>query len=105
MFEEWDTEKYLNSPRMIFENYKQALKIIREGTFELSLAQGSLGFTTDDVDKFLAEERAFLHRALRLSDDDVINARKADYVISLKKFARTQYVLSLVSNRSSPLIL
>ncbi|KAH9850690.1 hypothetical protein C2E23DRAFT_734479 [Lenzites betulinus] len=59
-YQQWDEEKYINLGKMLFDNYRQALGIIREQGIVVAEAMKSLALKPEDLVKFAADERAYL---------------------------------------------
>ncbi|KAH9855188.1 hypothetical protein C2E23DRAFT_724520 [Lenzites betulinus] len=70
-YQQWDEEKYLNLGKMLFDNYRQALGIIREQGIVVAEAMKSLGLTPEDLVKFAVEERAYLRSLGNESSQDL----------------------------------
>jgi hypothetical protein len=54
----------------LLQNYRQALKIIRDDGADLKLLAARLGTTPDDYVRYLKEEKAYLE-GLRIEPEDV----------------------------------
>jgi hypothetical protein len=55
-FKQWDTKKYLNLATMIYNNYCQALHIIKHETVMLTEAMASLGIMEGDSSLWQQDE-------------------------------------------------
>ncbi|KAJ8456446.1 hypothetical protein ONZ51_g12120 [Trametes cubensis] len=71
LFQQWDTDKYLNLGKMLYDNYRQALAFIREQTPIIAGAKASLEITDDDLKRFAQEERAYLGSLGRETAEDL----------------------------------
>jgi hypothetical protein len=80
-FCQWDEDKYEQLGTFIFNNYVQALDVLKE---ESVLEEGlhELKLTEDDLVGFLNEERAYMLKPVEEAKVDVL---KADYVIKLQQ--------------------
>lgn len=59
-FRQWDEDKYLSLGKMLLDNYKQALRIIKVEGLELAEAQRSLSITDDDLDGWFKEQSNYI---------------------------------------------
>ncbi|KAJ2980920.1 hypothetical protein NUW54_g10941 [Trametes sanguinea] len=82
LFEQWDWDKYLNLGKMLYENYRQALAIIKEQTPVLAGAMQSLNVTRADLERFTTEERAYLATLGKETSEDL---REILYVEKLQE--------------------
>ncbi|RDX41460.1 hypothetical protein OH76DRAFT_1459149 [Lentinus brumalis] len=80
-FEHWDDEKYANLGQMLYNNYKQALEIIKEKTPVVQEALQALSLTQEDVKRFEAEEAEYFSN---LRDEDPEDLRDVLYVEALR---------------------
>ena len=71
----------------IYNNYRQALSILREGTEKLDNLCAKLGATTGDIERYLDQEREYL-RSRKVERPEVV--RKAEYVEALKRLEAAQ---------------
>ncbi|KDR81011.1 hypothetical protein GALMADRAFT_241624 [Galerina marginata CBS 339.88] len=70
---QWDEDKYENLGIFIFNNYVQALKIIKEDSYALEHAMESLNIAgTAELDKWQAEELEYLRNLGKEEDYDVM---------------------------------
>jgi hypothetical protein len=58
-FRQWDEEKYLNLATMLYNNYDQALEIIKNESVALTDTLRSLAITEEDLEKWEQEETAY----------------------------------------------
>jgi len=58
-FKNWDDEKYLNLGTMLYNNYVQALKIIRTEGSALADTKASLGIGDGDLEKWTDEQEKY----------------------------------------------
>ena len=85
-FKQWDAEKYSNIALMLYNNYKQALDIIREKVPALADALRELGYSEDDLKTFSEEERQYFGT---LRDEDDKNLHAIVYVETLQELQKT----------------
>ncbi|KAI0707556.1 hypothetical protein C8T65DRAFT_576556 [Cerioporus squamosus] len=81
-FEHWDDEKYANLGQMLYNNYRQALEIIKEKTPVMQEALQALALTEEDVRRFEAEETEYFSN---LRDEDPEDLRDILYVEALRE--------------------
>lgn len=79
-FKQWDEDRYFELSRFLFNNYKQALKIIREYTPEVELMKQELNLADNDIAGWLDAERKFLQD---LKDEPEEQTLKCAYVQAL----------------------
>lgn len=70
-FQQWDNEKYLNLGKMLYENYRQALAIIKEQGLVVAEAMKSLTLTPELLSTYAAEEREYLNTVGKESRQDL----------------------------------
>jgi hypothetical protein len=58
-FKNWDADKYRNLGLMIYNNYRQALKIITSESIKLAEAKESLGISDHDIESWREEEATY----------------------------------------------
>ncbi|KAI0798232.1 hypothetical protein C8Q75DRAFT_802118 [Abortiporus biennis] len=58
-FQQWDWEKYANSANFLYNNLRQAFKIIKEDLVTLEQIMASLNITDADIDAWEKEEISF----------------------------------------------
>lgn len=88
-FQQWDTEKYLNLGKMLYDNYRQALDLINELEIVVAEAMKSLEISQDDLDQYAAEERAYL---ATLGKESVEDLHEIAYVEKLQELRSVTYV-------------
>lgn len=71
----------------IYNNYRQALSILREGAEALNVLCVKLGVTTAEIERYLDQERDYL-RSRKTERPEVV--RKAEYVDALKRLEAAQ---------------
>ena len=59
-FQQWDAEKYTNLATMLYNNYKQALALIKENAPRVADFQEKTGFDSTTIEGWLADERGYL---------------------------------------------
>ncbi|KAH9923377.1 uncharacterized protein B0H18DRAFT_1085727 [Fomitopsis serialis] len=84
----WGEQKHTESGKFLYNNYKQALKIISNETKVFEVLGRQLGTTPADYEKYLVEERAYLE-GLKSEPPEV--ARRLDYIEALMMLADTGY--------------
>ncbi|THG96932.1 hypothetical protein EW026_g4986 [Hermanssonia centrifuga] len=93
-FMQWDDEKYAELSKFLFNNYKQALRILKDFTPEVDRMKTLLGIEDDDIKKWAHEEHKFL---LDLKDEPKERVLESAYVEALimreKADAKWQKVL------------
>ncbi len=89
-FEHWDDEKYANLGQMLYNNYRQALEIIKEKTPVMQEALQALSLTEEDVHRFEAEEAEYF---TNLRDEDPEDLRDILYVEALRELREARYRL------------
>ncbi|KAL7284497.1 hypothetical protein ACG7TL_001788 [Trametes sanguinea] len=78
----WGAQKHLASGKFIYNNYRQALRIIDEGERVLDVYSRDLNLSAADYERYLDEERAYLQR-LRAEPADV--SLKCEYIEALQE--------------------
>ncbi|OCH87603.1 hypothetical protein OBBRIDRAFT_690665, partial [Obba rivulosa] len=58
-FKQWDEDKYANLGTMLYNNYRQALEIIRTELHAVAEAMQSLGICEEDLEKWYVEETEY----------------------------------------------
>ncbi|THG92734.1 hypothetical protein EW026_g8267 [Hermanssonia centrifuga] len=79
-FMQWDEEKYAELSKFLFNNYKQALQILKDFTPEVNRMKTLLGLEDDDIKKWAHEEHKFL---LDLKDEPEERVLESAYVEAL----------------------
>lgn len=64
-------DKYGESATFIYQNYRQALSILRDEAEELAMVSSELGTGPDDYEAYLLQEREYL-RKLKTEPEDVL---------------------------------
>ncbi|KAI0676297.1 hypothetical protein C8Q78DRAFT_960152, partial [Trametes maxima] len=88
-FQQWDIEKYLNLGKMLFDNYHQALDIIKELEIVVTEGMKSLGVTAADLERFAAEERAYLGLLGKETPEDLHEIAYVETLQEYRSLART----------------
>jgi hypothetical protein len=65
----------------MFNHYREALRVIKTNTAELNVINLQLGLQPADYDRFLAEERTYLHGLKKEPEEDVLHF---EYVAALE---------------------
>ena len=65
----------------MFNHYREALHIIKTNTAELNVINLQLGLQPADYDRFLAEERTYLHGLKKEPEEDALHF---EYVAALE---------------------
>ncbi|KIK17208.1 hypothetical protein PISMIDRAFT_64895, partial [Pisolithus microcarpus 441] len=71
-FSQWDSDKYLELSRFLYNNYKQALRIIQTNLAELEQFKRSKDITDNDFESWHREELEYLKRCAGESDANSI---------------------------------
>ncbi|KAF8527482.1 hypothetical protein BU17DRAFT_73909 [Hysterangium stoloniferum] len=71
-FQQWDEDKYLELSNFLYNNYKQALKIINDVTPVIEAYKSSTGYTSVIIEMWHSEEAAFLAKATKESSEDTL---------------------------------
>ncbi|KAG2353443.1 hypothetical protein BDR07DRAFT_1496245 [Suillus spraguei] len=98
LFHQWDEDKYLNLSNMLYGNYKQALRIIKEDGFTLQEAKCSLGISDMDI-KACQETKYDIHAVVTASENVsslFLGATPSDYQFSI---VNTSYTNDLSHTR------
>lgn len=69
------------SGNFMFNHYCEALKIIKTHTAELAVVNPQLGLCSADYDRFLNEERTYLHGLTKEPEEEVL---QFEYVAALE---------------------
>jgi hypothetical protein len=78
-----------SSGQWLFKNYRDALDRIKVGEPQLQEMLQKLKLSTQDLEKFLEDERAYLNNVDREDSDDAV-AKSAEYVQLLLKLQDAQ---------------
>ncbi|KAH9846255.1 hypothetical protein C2E23DRAFT_872456 [Lenzites betulinus] len=70
-YKQWDSEKYINLAKMLYENYRQALSTIKELEPVVSGAMAALDLTREDLERFTAEEQVYLNTLGKETNEDI----------------------------------
>ncbi|KAH9853147.1 hypothetical protein C2E23DRAFT_729387, partial [Lenzites betulinus] len=95
-FQQWDDEKYLNLGKMLYDNYRQALSIVREQGIVVAEAMNSLALTPEDLVKFATEERVYVGS---LGKESVGDLHEIAYVEALEELRDVSLQLSRTNRR------
>ncbi|KAI6041722.1 hypothetical protein EDC04DRAFT_2565236, partial [Pisolithus marmoratus] len=87
-FSQWDTDKYAELSRFLFNNYKQALRIISANTAELDTYHVLHLDQHLDFGSWAAEELAYLKSVESEPKQDVL---RVTYMEELEKLAKLEY--------------
>ena len=87
-FTQWDREKYANIGLMLYNNYRQALEIIKDES-SLRNTLSDLKITDHDIRRYQIEEREYF---INLRDEDTKNLHAIAYVEALQDLQTAQYV-------------
>ena len=80
--QQWDDEKYANLAKMLYDNFRQALKIIDETGVAVAEAMEEQHLSPEDLVRFAREERAYL---ATLGKEDAKDLRHVVYVEALQE--------------------
>ncbi|KAH9916348.1 hypothetical protein B0H21DRAFT_703065 [Amylocystis lapponica] len=94
-FQQWDQEKYGALSTMIYQNYLQALGIIKTESVALVDAMRSLDITKDDLTAWYQDERQYFQT---LGQESESNLHAVAYVEGLQELRRIRQ-LDMASNR------
>ncbi|KAI6032180.1 hypothetical protein BKA83DRAFT_4045763, partial [Pisolithus microcarpus] len=86
-FSQWDSDKYLELSQFLYNNYKQALRIIQTNLPELEKFKCGKDITDNDFESWHREELEYLKRCAGESD---ANSIAVQYVELLEKLNVTQ---------------
>lgn len=89
-FQQWDTEKYLNLGKMLYDNFRQARELIDELEIVVAEAMKSLNISQANLDQYTAEERVYLATLGKESPEDL---HEIAYVEKLQELQSVTYVL------------
>ncbi|KAI5989491.1 hypothetical protein EDD15DRAFT_2370522 [Pisolithus albus] len=89
-FSQWDSDKYLELSRFLYNNYKQALCIIQTYSAELERFKRSKDITDNDFESWHREELEYLKRCAGESDATSIAAQYVELLEKLN-FAEATY--------------
>ncbi|KAI6094445.1 hypothetical protein EDD16DRAFT_1721723 [Pisolithus croceorrhizus] len=89
-FSQWDSDKYLELSRFLYNNYKQALYIIQTHLAELERFKRSKDITDDDFESWHREELEYLKRCAGESDATSIATQYVELLEKLN-FAEATY--------------
>ncbi|KAH7917838.1 hypothetical protein BV22DRAFT_970049, partial [Leucogyrophana mollusca] len=94
-FMQWDKDKYLELSRFLFNNYVQALTIIRDYTAELTAFKTSTNTQDQDFEHWMFEEFNYLLSVAREPEQD---AMLVVYVTELDKLCKAQAAYGAVTS-------
>ncbi len=80
---QWDAEKYLHLGDFLFNNYKQALKIIETNSLDVGHVLQDRGITEDDLTAYIKEEVEYFGQLGQEVEGDVISM---NYVKNLQEW-------------------
>ncbi|KAI0363427.1 hypothetical protein BV20DRAFT_931127, partial [Pilatotrama ljubarskyi] len=86
----WGMQKHEESGKFIFNNYRQALQIIEEGTRALAVYSVELGTSDVDYERYLVEEGEYL-QSLKSEPPEL--AHKLEYMEALDNLEKARYSL------------
>ncbi|KAG0695001.1 hypothetical protein DFH29DRAFT_985063 [Suillus ampliporus] len=86
-FRQWDTDRYLELSKFLYNNYKQALTIIDDLTPAVEELKLALKITDADFERWNTEELEFLENVAEESDEDI---EAMAYVEALESLTRAQ---------------
>ncbi|KAI6022985.1 hypothetical protein BKA83DRAFT_4627227 [Pisolithus microcarpus] len=89
-FSQWDSDKYLELSRFLYNNYKQALRIIQTNLPELEKFKHGKDITDNDFESWHREELEYLKRCAGESDANSIAVQYVELLEKLK-FAEATY--------------
>ncbi|KAI0083349.1 hypothetical protein BDY19DRAFT_987928 [Irpex rosettiformis] len=98
-FRQWDEEKYYELSKFLYQNYRQALSIIKDYTPEVQRMKDALQITDQDIESWLHEEHKFLtslknepeERILEVAYVEALIARdQAEYAFIVQCFSKQQ---------------
>ncbi|TFK46595.1 hypothetical protein OE88DRAFT_1638090, partial [Heliocybe sulcata] len=84
----WDEDKYAALSTYMFNHYREALKIIQEGSAELEELKLALCLTDSDFNGFLEQERAYLQGLKKEPPEETL---RFEYVEGLENLAKARY--------------
>jgi hypothetical protein len=88
-FKQWDLDKRQNWGNMLYNNYRQALDIIRTNSLVVSEAQVSLNIQDGDLEKWTEEQTEYFETIGKESDGDL---HAIAYVELLQELRDIEYV-------------
>jgi hypothetical protein len=97
-FKQWDNEKYQNLGDMLFNNYTQAVAIIRDDSVAVTEAMKALQIQESDLEKWQKEQVEYFETLGNEAEGDL---HAIAYVELLQQLRDIKYVFSLML-RSSP---
>ena len=98
--QQYDREKYTNLGLMLFNNYQQALQIIKEGEPVLQSTIFSLGVSTGDLDMWQKEQAEFFATLGKVPERDL---HRIAYVELLEELRDARYLGSVKRCKYDPL--
>ena len=87
-FKQWDEDKYANLALMLYNNYHQALNIIKDVSAPLEDAKKRYQITDADLDSWEASETQY-SQTVRTEPDEL--ARSVVYVELLRDYRKARY--------------
>ncbi|KAG6894280.1 hypothetical protein C0992_006758, partial [Termitomyces sp. T32_za158] len=70
-FKHWDSEKYANLATMLYNNYRQALKIVETNTLDIQHVLGLHNLDEASLNTYIADERDFFATLGKESDGNL----------------------------------
>ncbi|KAI9059827.1 hypothetical protein FKP32DRAFT_1613970 [Trametes sanguinea] len=90
-FKQWDADKYANLATMLYNNYRQALTIIKDDTIAVNEALDVLNCTHEDLTRWQQEEAAYF---ARVGEEDPANTAAVEYVGLLRELRKIENQLA-----------
>ncbi|KAI0083017.1 hypothetical protein BDY19DRAFT_981236 [Irpex rosettiformis] len=84
-FRQWDEEKYYELSKFLFNNYRQALNIIRDYTPEVERMKAVLEATDEDIEGWLRDEHQFLSSLKNEPEERVLEVAYVEALIARDK--------------------
>jgi len=84
-FKQWDAEKYQNLGNMLFNNYKQALQIIKDEQLALDNAKNSLGIKDGELEKWQKEEAEYFSTLGQEPERDILKIAYVELLQELRE--------------------
>ncbi|KAI0818788.1 hypothetical protein BC629DRAFT_1588119 [Irpex lacteus] len=81
-FRQWDEEKYYELSRFLFNNYRQALNIIKDYEPEVARMKIALQVTDEDIEQWLVEEQKFLMNLKNEPEERVLEVAYVEALIA-----------------------
>ena len=90
----WVPSQYLDliltiiSALILYNHYRESLRLIKEISAELPLVQDNLGITDEDFEQYIQDERSYL---LSLTGEPPQETLRYQYVEALQELAKYKY--------------